>query len=91
MGMKNARPGSWFEKVFAREVFRFHNTQNCVQAYLALRRRGIDPRPHPNQEINIVLLSLERPQRPEAETIAVTPAVHPPPLKRNPNIRLFKT
>ena len=66
IGLKNARPGSWLEKVFAREVFRFHNTQHCIQAYLALKRHGIDPRPHPNQEINVALLSLDRPDRPEA-------------------------
>ena len=90
IGLKNARPGSWLEKVYAREVFRFNNTQNCVSAYLALRRHGIDPRPHPNQEVNIMLLSLERPPRPEAEVVAVPPASAPPPLKRNPTIRLFK-
>ncbi len=90
IGLRNAKTGSWFEKVYAREVFRFNNTQNCVQAFLVLKRHGIDPRPHPNQEVNIVLLSLERPPRPEAEIVAVPPAPEPAPLKRNPQIRLFK-
>jgi hypothetical protein len=90
IGMRNARPGSWLEKVFAREVFRFNNTQHCVQAYLVLKRHGLDPRPHPNQEINIVLLSLDRPPRPEAEVVEVPVADKAPPLKRNPQIRLFK-
>jgi hypothetical protein len=90
MGFRNARPGSWFEKVFAREVFRLNNIQNCVQAYLALKRHGIDPRPHPTQEINIVLLSLERQPRPEAAKVRVPPAAKPAALQRNPRIRLFK-
>jgi hypothetical protein len=89
-GLKHARPESWLEKVFAREVFRFNNTQNCVQAYLALKRHGIDPRPHPSQEVNIVLLSMERPPRPEAGIIAVPAASNTPALKRNPRIRLFR-
>lgn len=90
-GFRNARPGSWLEKVFAREVFRFNNTQNCVEAYLALKRHGLDPRPHRSQEVNIVLLSLERPPRREAEIVPVPSAAPPPPLQRNPRIRLFKT
>lgn len=90
-GFNNARPGSWLEKVFAREVFRFNNTQNCVEAYLALKRHGITPRPHPSQEVNMVLLSLERPPRPEAEKVSVPSAPPPPALQRNPRIRLFTT
>lgn len=90
MGLKNARPGSWLEKVYAKEVFRFHNTQNCVQAFLALRRHGIDPRPHQNQEVNVILMSLDRAPRPEAEVISVPEATTAPPPKRNERIRLFK-
>jgi hypothetical protein len=89
MGFRNARPGSWLEKVFAREVFRLSNVQNCVQAYLALKRHGIDPRPHSSQEVNIVLLSLERPPRAEASVMAVPAAARPTAIPRNPRIRLF--
>lgn len=90
VGLNNARPGSWLEKVYAREVFRFNNTTHCVQAYLALQRHDIDPRPHPSQEVNIMLLSLERPARPDPAPMAVPAAPRPAPLKRNPRIRLFK-
>ena len=90
IGFRNARPDSWFEKVFAREVFRFNHTQNCVQAYLALKRHGIDPRPHANQEVNIILLSLSRPPRPEAGIVPVAAAAKAAPLQRNPRIQLFK-
>jgi hypothetical protein len=90
VGFNNARQGSWLEKVYAREVFRFNNTQKCVEAYQALRRRGIDPRPHHNQEVNILLLSLEKPPRPEAPIVPVPPAPPAAPVQRNPRIRLFK-
>ena len=90
IGFGNARPGSWLEKVYAREVFRFNNTQKCVEAYQALRRHGVDPRPHHNQEVNILLLSLEKPPRPEASILPVPTAPPPAPVKRNPRIQLFK-
>jgi hypothetical protein len=90
IGLNRAKLGSWLEKVYAREVFRFNNSQNCVQAYLALKRHGIDPRPHPSQAINIALLSLERPSRPDPQNIAVPPRSGPPPMQRNPGIKTFK-
>src|SRR2546425_1984417 len=42
------------------ELFRFDNAQNCLLAYEALRRHRIDPRPHHNPEVNMLLLSLKR-------------------------------
>jgi hypothetical protein len=89
IGLKHAKPGSWLEKVFAREVFRFDNAQNCIQAYNALKRHGIDPGIHRNPEINLVLISLHRSVKPEAEKLAVPTAPPPAPLERNPRIRLF--
>jgi hypothetical protein len=89
IGLMNARPGSWFEKVYAWEVFKFDNARHCMEAYEALRRHGIDPRPHRNPEVNMVLVSLEREVKPPAETIVVPPAPPPPPLKRDPRIKLF--
>lgn len=90
IGLKNAKPGSWLEKVFAREVFKYDNAQNCIQAHAALKRHGIDPGPHRNPEINIVLISLQRSVKPAPETLAVSPAPPSPPLQRNPQIRLFE-
>jgi hypothetical protein len=89
-GLGHAREGSWLEKVFAREVFRFNNIQHCVRAYQALRRQGITPKTHPSQEVNAALLALDRPPRPEAEVLAVPPAPEAEAPKRNPQIRLFK-
>lgn len=89
LGLKHARPGSWLEKVYAREVFRFDNAQNCIHAYQALRRRGINPGLHHNPEINMVLLSLDRSVKPDPAKLVVTMAPPPPSLKRNRRIKLF--
>ncbi len=91
IGLKNARSGSWLEKVFAREVFRFDNIQHCLEAYGVLKRHGIDPRPHRNPEVNLALIAVERQVRPEAAVVKVAPAPEPPPLERDPRIRLFET
>jgi hypothetical protein len=91
LGLRNSRAGSWFEKVYAREVFRFSNSQNCVQAFQALKRHGIDPRPHPSQEVNVALMSVDRAPRPEAQILPIPPAAQPEPPKRNPRIRLFNS
>lgn len=90
IGLGNARPGSWLEVVFAREVFRFDNAQHCLRAFQALRRHGLDPRPHHNPEVNMVLISVDREVKPEPEKIAVPPAAEAAPLKRDQRIRLFE-
>jgi hypothetical protein len=90
VALKNARPGSWLEKVFALEVFRFDNAQNCMLAYRALQGHGIDPRPHHNAEINLLFVSLEREVRPEPTKLAVPPAPDLPRPRRNRRIKLFE-
>ena len=91
IGLNNARPGSWLEKIYALELFKFDNAQHCMMAYEALRRRGINPRPHHNPEVNLVLLTLDREVRPAPEPIPVPPAAPAPPPKRDRRIRLFAT
>ncbi|MBI4658147.1 MAG: hypothetical protein HY735_04725 [Verrucomicrobia bacterium] len=91
IGLKSARPGSWLEKVYAREVFKFDNAQNCLQAFAVLRKHGVDPRPHHNPEVNLLLMTLERTVQPEPVKVAVPPAPEPPEVQRNPRIRLFET
>ena len=90
MGMNNARPCSWLERVFAQEVWRFNHVGNCVRAHDILSLRH-DRRPavHPVPEVNLALLAHLRVPPPDAEIIAVPPAPPPPPLKRRSNIRLF--
>jgi hypothetical protein len=90
VGMNNARPGSWLEKVFAREVWRFNNITNCVRAHEILRtRHRIDPGTHEQAEINLALMSQVREPAPALPPLAV-PAAPPAPLpKRNARIRLF--
>ncbi|MCB1126395.1 MAG: hypothetical protein KDM81_07865 [Verrucomicrobiae bacterium] len=88
VGMRNARPGGWLEKVFAREVYRFDGVDNCVRAYTILKQRGIKPPPHRNKEISGVLLSLEHQGKPPAAALPV-PKAPEVELQRNPRIRLY--
>lgn len=89
LGLANARPGSWLEKVFAREVWRFDNAENCLRAWRILRARGIDPGLHRQAEVNLLILSADRDKRPEPAVLAVPPAPPAPTPARNPRIRLF--
>ena len=89
IGLKNARPGSRLERVYALEVFRFDNARHCLVAYEALRRQGVDPRPHHNAEINLLLVSLEREIKPPPEKVTVPPAPPAPPPRRDRRIKLF--
>lgn len=90
VGMNNARPGSWLEKVFAREVWRFNNITNCVRAHEILRtRHRIDPGTHEQAEINLALMSQIREPAPALPPLPV-PTAPPAPLpRRNARIRLF--
>ncbi len=88
IGLEHSKPGSWLEKVYAHEVFKFNNAENCLKAFNALMRHGIDPRPHPSPDVNIVLLSLERSEAPEPSKLEVPTAPPPPPIERNPRIRI---
>jgi hypothetical protein len=88
IGLAHAKPGSWLEKVYARELFRFNNAENCLRAFAALQRHGIDPRPHPNPDVNTVLMATERGAAPEPDAMHIAPAAPPPTLKRNERIRI---
>jgi hypothetical protein len=91
IGLAHTREGSWLEKIYAREVFRFNNAENCLKAFRALQRHGIDPRPHSNPDVNIVLVSLERSVAPEPEKVPVPQAPPAPPVQRDPRIRIGTT
>jgi hypothetical protein len=88
VGLANARPSSWLEKIYAREVFKFNNAEQCVKAFRALQRHGIDPRPHLNADVNMVLMSIDRSVAAEPDKMPVPPAPPPPALKRNERIRI---
>jgi hypothetical protein len=87
IGLRNAEPGSWFEKVFAREVYRFNNVENTIRAYKILLAHGVEPAPHKNPGVNVILSKLEASDTPDPEMIAMrrggTPAV-----KRNRKIQI---
>ena len=88
MGMENAATGSWLEKVYAKEVFKFNNAQNCLKAFSILKLHGIDPRPHANPGVNLVLISQEHEVKAPPPNLEVPEAGAPPPLKRDKRIKI---
>ena len=90
IGMNQSRPGSWLERVFSREVYRFNNVANCVRAHDILKlRHDVDPGLHREAEVNLALRAHVREARPEPAILPVPEAPPPPPLQRNSRIRLF--
>ncbi|HMO64949.1 MAG TPA: hypothetical protein PKE47_06960 [Verrucomicrobiota bacterium] len=89
VGLKAARPGSWLERVFAREVWRFDNAENCLRAWKILTARGLDPGLHRRPEVNLLIHSVRREKLPDPALLALPAAPPPAPPARNPRIRLF--
>lgn len=90
IGMDNARAGSWLEKVFAREVWRFSNVQNCLRARDLLQyRHRVTPSDHEQSTVNLAVSSRLQESKPPAPVLpAPAPAVNPP-LTRHARIQLF--
>lgn len=92
IGMNNSRPGTWLERVFSLEVYRFNNVANCVRAHDILKlRHDVDPGLHREAEVNLSIRAHLREPRPEPAILPVPEAPPPPPLQRNSRIRLFAT
>ncbi|MCC6234944.1 MAG: hypothetical protein IT580_20035 [Verrucomicrobiales bacterium] len=89
LGLNHARPGSWLEKVFAREVWRFQNAENCLRAWKILQARGVTLDLHPRAEVNLLIQSQQRIAPPPATVLEVPPAPEIPLPKRNEQIRIF--
>lgn len=90
LGLRSARPGSFLEKCFAREVFNYSNIQNCLLAYKILRERhGITPPLHHQPEVNLAISNLTRERPAEPAKYLLTPAPTKAPAERNPRIKLF--
>lgn len=90
IGLNNAAPGSFLERVFAREVWKFNNIVNCIRAHQVLRlRHNVDPGAHEVPEVNLALLAHVREPSPDPGTLPI-PEAPPQPLPgRNARIRLF--
>lgn len=88
IGMENAAEGSWLEKVYATEVFKFNNAQNCLKAYLALKRHGIDPRPHASPGVNMLLISQEHTVKDDPSKLELPEAPPAPKVERNLRIKI---
>lgn len=89
IGLQNTRPGSWLEKNFASEVFRFNNVQNAVKAAEILRSHGIPPREHRTNEISIILKHLRRFRKPDPALLKVPKLPPVQKMPRNGRIKLF--
>jgi hypothetical protein len=90
LGLGSAKPGSFLERCFAREVYRYNNIQNCLYAYSILKERhGKIPPPHPQPEVNLAILSLTRERPPEPNKIPLKASGPTPKPPRNRRIRLF--
>jgi hypothetical protein len=91
LGLRSARPGSFLERCFAREVFRFNNIQNCLYAYKILQERhGITPPLHQHPEVNLAISNLNREPPPEPAKYQLKSASDKTPPERNPRIKLFE-
>lgn len=90
LGMRYSRPGSLLERIFAREVWRFDNAENCLRAWKVLQEAGTALPVHRRPEVNLLILSTQREQHPEPKALPLPPADPPPPLRRNQRIRLFE-
>jgi hypothetical protein len=89
LGLRNSLEGTWLQKIFAQEVFKFDNSRNCVDAFRILEKHGIDPRPHHNPHINLILMSINKPVPEDREALHVPVSDAPPPISRDRRIKLF--
>ena len=89
-GLRQTRTGSWWEKVFALEVFRFGNAQNSLKAADILRdRHQIDLDKHDLASITMALRKRERVAAPPRAPKPLPKAPLTEKPKRNQRIRLF--
>ena len=91
LGLRSVREGSFLERVFAFEVYRYNNIQNCLHAHKILtERHNTVPPLHKHPEVNLAIMNLNRePHREPVKFQVKTPEEKPPPPPRNPRIRLF--
>jgi hypothetical protein len=91
LGLRSARPGSFLEKCFAKEVFKYNNIQNCLAAYKILHERhGITPPLHRQPEVNLAISNLMRESPPEPAKYQLNSAPIKPTPERNSRIKLFE-
>lgn len=89
LGFNQARPGTWLEAVFAKELWRFDNAENCLRAWRVWHARGVNLGIHRRPEVNLLVLSIQREKLPDPTPLNLATAPPVPPPQRNPKIRLF--
>lgn len=91
LGLRSVKPGSFLEKCFAKEVFKYNNVQNCLYAYKILtERHSFTPPLHQQPEVNLAISNLTREPKPEPAKYEVKSAAAPQRTARNPRIKLFE-
>lgn len=91
LGLRSAKPGSFLEKLFAREVYKYNNIQNCLHAYRILKERHHSiPPVHQQPEVNLAIMSLTREPSPEPKKYEVKSVPPPTTPQRNQRIKLFR-
>ena len=91
LGLRSCRPGSFLERCFAREVFKFNNIQNCLYAYQVLtERHGVNPPVHAQPEVNLAISNLTRERPPEPAKYQLNSSAERPRPERNQRIKLFE-
>ncbi len=88
IGMKHAKPASWLQKIFAREVYRFNHAQHCIEALRILREHGLEPGPHPDESVNRLLRLLDHEAAPGRAPVALPPPTRKPMPTRDPRIQI---
>ena len=90
LGLRSSRAGSFLEKAFAKEVYKFNNVQNCLHAYKVLtERHRFTPPLHQQPEVNLAILNLTRQPPPEPAKLQIASASTPAAPERNRRIKLF--
>jgi hypothetical protein len=88
--LRSVKPGSFLEKCFAKEVFKYSNIQNCLAAYKILtERHGVTPPLHHQPEVNMAIANLTRERPPDPVKYQIQAAPQPQRAARNPRIKLF--
>lgn len=91
LGLRSVRPGSFLEKCFAKEVYKFNNIQNCLYAYRILRDRHRSTPPlHTQPEVNLAIMNLNRQPPPTPQAVPLKTGEPTKAPERNPRIKLFE-
>lgn len=70
-GLKHSKSGSWLQRIFARRVYRFNNSQNSLRAAKVLQEQGENPGMHQNPEVVLLMLQEKRKKLEKTQRIRI--------------------